>query len=306
MAAGGLLALLDDITTLLDDVAVLSKVAAGKTAGISGDDLAVNSQMLIGIDPKRELPIVWSVAKGSFKNKLFLIPGALALNFALPAAITPILMLGGAYLCYEGMEKTLHFRQTAGDVRHHEALTAAALKSTEALQIFERDKIRGAINTDLILSGEIIAVTLGTVATSPFVTQVIVLSTIGIAITVGIYGLVAGIVKLDDLGLHLVKTRGSSLFAKTMRWLGGGLIQAAPKLMKFLAVAGTAAMLLVGGELIIHGIPGTEHFMHGPLGMVYAVVAGVIIGLCAIPAVKAAKKLYKKYGGKLKPVRRRK
>ncbi len=303
MAGSGLLALLDDITALLDDIAVLSKAAAGKTIGITGDDLAVNAHVVVGIDPARELPIVWSVAKGSFKNKLFLIPGALALNFAAPAAITPILMLGGVYLCYEGTEKILHARHSAKEDSRHEKLTAAAIKSPAALQAFEKNKIRGAINTDLILSTEIIAVTLGTVATEPFITQVIVLTGIGAAITVGIYGLVAAIVKLDDLGLHLEKTSGT----KMMRALGSGLVQAAPVIMKFLAVAGTAAMLLVGGELILHGIPEAQHALHSfaltlPVGgwgqsaaeMLMATLAGATAGLLAIPVTASARRLYKR------------
>lgn len=283
MAGSGLLALLDDITTLLDDVAAFSKVAAGKTAGISGDDLAVNSRVIVGVDPSRELPIVWAVAKGSLKNKAYLIPGALILNFILPAAITPLLMLGGAYLCYEGMEKILH---SHGGKKEHENLTTAAARSPAALYAFEQNKIKGAINTDLILSGEIIAVTLGTVAAQPFLVQVSVLSAIGIVLTVGIYGLVAAIVKLDDLGLHMSKTSGVHGFAKSLRACGRGLVQAAPKLMKFLGIAGTAAMFLVGGELILHGIPGAAEKLHA-FGIAAALVTGIVAGLIAIPAVKA-------------------
>jgi len=305
MAGSGLLALLDDITTLLDDVAAISKAAAGKTAGISGDDLAVNSHVIVGVDPSRELPIVWAVAKGSFKNKGYLIPGALILNFILPAAITPLLMLGGAYLCYEGMEKTLHSLHGAESGKHHRNLTAAAIKSPQALYEFEKNKIKGAINTDLILSAEIIAVTLGTVAAEPFIVQLSVLGAIGVVLTAGIYGLVAVIVKLDDLGLHLAETPGNGPPVKILRALGNGLVQAAPKIMRFLAVAGTAAMLLVGGELILHGIPGAESGVHAlaqlvsargwlqsVAGMAAALITGVAAGLMAIPVLKVMAVLY--------------
>jgi predicted DNA repair protein MutK len=306
MAVGGLLALFDDITTVLDDIAVLSKVAVQKTVSISGDDLAVNSLTVHGVDPKRELPIVWSVAKGSLRNKAILIPSALALNLIAPAAITPILMVGGAYLCYEGVEKILHKARGSKEKKHHEALTAAAAKSAEDLQSFERKKIKGAIKTDLILSAEIIAITLGTVAAAPFMTQLAVLSAIGAAMTFGIYGLVGAIVKLDDVGLHLTKIGAKNPVAKGLRVLGRGLVNTAPRIMQGLTVAGTAAMLLVGGGLILHGIPGGEHaieaFMHtiaatgvgqSLIGMAIEVGAGIAAGLAAIPVVKALPSLMK-------------
>lgn len=307
MAVSGLLALLDDITAILDDVAVLSKAAATKTAGIAGDDLAVSSQVVVGVDPKRELPIVWAVAKGSFKNKLFLIPGALAVNFVAPAAIVPILMAGGAFLCYEGAEKILHAKKSEEDKRHQQDLTAAAIESAEALMKLEREKIKGAINTDMILSGEIIAITLGTVASAPFGMQVAILSAIGIAMTVGIYGLVAGIVKLDDLGLLMAGKEGDGRFSKAVRASGTALVSACPAILKTISIVGTAAMLMVGGSLILHGIPGAEHFFHAAASTVFSsgiaqaavsMVAqagvGVAAGFLAIPAVAAVMPVFAK------------
>lgn len=299
MAVTGLLALLDDVTALLDDVAVLSKAAATKTAGISGDDLAVNSHAVIGVDPKRELPVVWAVAKGSFINKLFLIPGALVLNFVAPAAIGPILVLGGIFLCYEGIEKVLH-KPDAADEKNHHALTAAAIQSPEALMAFEQKKIKGAINTDLILSGEIVVISLGVVAAAPFMTQLAVLSAVGVGITVGIYGLVAGIVKLDDLGLAMANAKGDNLVARTVRASGNGLVRACPSIMKTIGIVGTAAMLMVGGGLVLHhGLPAVAHAIsafvgtitangvaQAAIGMAVEAVAGVTAGLLAIPAVK--------------------
>lgn len=272
MAALGLLALLDDITTVLDDVAVLSKIAVKKTAGIAGDDLAVGAGTVTGADPAREIPVVWAVAKGSFINKVYLIPGALLLNAVAPFLIRPLLVLGGIYLCYEGAEKILHvfLHRNGAAQKHHEKLTEALLDSPAALVRVEKEKIAAAVKTDLILSGEIVAVTLGAVAESPFGLQVVVLCGIGVIMTAGIYGLVAGIVKLDDLGFYLSKKR--SLLA---RRAGGALIAAAPKIMKGLSVVGTAAMILVGGQLIVH---------HGSIFI--SVAAGLAAGFIAIPAVK--------------------
>lgn len=284
MAAGGLLALLDDIATVLDDVAVMSKVAVKKTAGIAGDDLAVGAGTVVGADPARELPVIWAVAKGSFINKLYLVPGALLLNFIAPFLILPLLMAGGAFLCYEGVEKILHARQTRAGKKNDEKLLQAFEKSPEALLAFEKSKIRAAINTDLILSGEIVAIALGAVAEKPFVTQVGVLSAIAIFMTVGIYGLVAAIVKIDDAGFYLIKRP-----QKILRSLGDILVQAAPKIMKALSVIGTAAMILVGGELILHGIPPAEHILHGAGALMNAAAAlltGLLTGFATIPLVK--------------------
>src|SRR5690554_419036 len=236
--ASSLLALLDDIATLLDDVSVMSKVAARKTAGVLGDDLALNAQQVTGVRAERELPVVWAVAKGSFKNKLILVPGALLISAFIPWLITPLLMLGGAFLCYEGFEKLAH-RFLHDDSEKH-AQKLQALAENRDMVAFEKDKIRGAVRTDFILSAEIIAITLGTVAAATFTTQVLVLSTIALAVTVGVYGLVAGIVKLDDAGLILTGKDSPAL-----QKLGSGLLWLAPWLMKTLSVVGTADRVFI-------------------------------------------------------------
>jgi uncharacterized protein len=250
--ATSLLALLDDITTVLDDVAVLSKVAAKKTAGVLGDDLALNAQQVSGVSADRELPVVWAVAKGSLLNKAILVPAALAISAFLPWAIVPLLMIGGAFLCYEGFEKLAHklLHTQAEDDSEHAHLTHALTDREVDMVDFERDKIKGAIRTDFILSAEIIVIALGTVADKPFATQLSVLVTIALAMTVGVYGLVAGIVKLDDLGLYLTRRAGAAA-----RSLGRGILWFAPWLMKALSLAGTAAMFLVGGGILVHGVP---------------------------------------------------
>ena len=252
--ASSLLALLDDIATLLDDVSVMSKVAAKKTAGVLGDDLALNAQQVTGVRAERELPVVWAVAKGSFKNKFILVPGALLISAFIPWLITPLLMLGGAFLCYEGFEKLAHrFFHDDGE-KHAQKLQALA--ENRDMVAFEKDKISGAIRTDFILSAEIIAITLGTVAAATFTTQVLVLSTIALAVTVGVYGLVAGIVKIDDAGLALTE-RDSVAQQK----LGHGLLWLAPWLMKTLSVVGTAAMFMVGGGILTHGFQALGHWI---------------------------------------------
>jgi predicted DNA repair protein MutK len=249
--ASSLLALIDDIATILDDVAILSKVAAKKTAGVLGDDLALNAQQVTGVASERELPVVWAVAKGSFFNKGILVPAALAISAFAPWLVTPLLMLGGAFLCYEGFEKLAHrfLHSKAEDEAHRAELVQALTDPKVDLMQVERDKIKGAVRTDFILSAEIIAITLGTVAAAPFGTRVAVLVAIALAMTVGVYGLVAAIVKLDDLGLWL-NQRGSAL----ARGLGAGILRTAPWLMKALSVAGTAAMFLVGGGILVHGV----------------------------------------------------
>lgn len=302
MAATGLLALLDDITTILDDVAAMSKLAVKKTAGIAGDDLAVGSHQLIGIDPKRELPVVWAVAKGSLFNKAWLVPSALALSLAAPWAITPILMAGGAYLCYEGLEKVLH-KNGAKDEEHHKGLTAAVLKSAEDLKIFEKDKIKQAVRTDAILSAEIVAVTLGAVAASPFLTQAAVLSVVAVGMTVAIYGLVGGIVKMDDAGVHLLQKEGDGSFSKFQRGLGNALVKGSPVILKTLSIVGTAAMFMVGGGIIVHGIPGGEAlfssvagavtssgFLQGAIELAAVTLAGVVTGVACFAGAKVAEK----------------
>jgi uncharacterized protein len=243
--------LLDDIATILDDVSVMTKVAAKKTAGVLGDDLALNAQQVSGVRADRELPVVWAVAKGSLRNKLILVPAALAISALLPWAVTPLLMIGGLFLCYEGFEKVAHrllHRKTEDDA-HHAAHVAALTRSRSELLALESGKIKGAVRTDFILSAEIIVISLGTVADREFAVRLGVLAGIGALMTVGVYGLVAGIVKLDDAGLRL-----SRMASATPAALGRAILYAAPWLMKFLSVAGTAAMFLVGGGILVHGV----------------------------------------------------
>jgi predicted DNA repair protein MutK len=261
--ASSLLALIDDIATVLDDVALLSKAAAKKTAGVLGDDLALNAQQVAGVKADRELPVVWAVAKGSFINKAILVPAALAISAFAPWAVTPLLMVGGAFLCYEGFEKLAHkFMHSAHEqAAEHEALATALANPAVDLVALEKDKIKGAVRTDFILSAEIIAITLGTVQASPFITQVAVLCGIAVLMTVGVYGLVAGIVKLDDGGLYLSRRAGEGSLPSLQRSLGRAILWAAPWLMKGLSVAGTAAMFLVGGGILTHGFAPLHHFI---------------------------------------------
>lgn len=274
--ATSLLALIDDIATVLDDVSVMTKVAAKKTAGVLGDDLALNAQQVTGVNADRELPVVWAVAKGSFRNKAILVPAALVISAFLPWAITPLLMLGGAFLCYEGFEKLAHRFLHRDDSDHAETVRALADPSVDMVA-FERKKISGAVRTDFILSAEIIAITLGTVAAASFSQQVLVLVGIAILMTIGVYGLVAAIVKLDDLGLALSK-RASAVASA----IGRGILSVAPWLMKSLSVIGTAAMFMVGGGILTHGIRAVHHFIessaHEALGLPYigAVLGGLL------------------------------
>lgn len=272
--ASSLLALIDDIATVLDDVSVMTKVAAKKTAGVLGDDLALNAQQVTGVKADRELPVVWAVAKGSFRNKAILVPAALLISAFIPWAITPLLMLGGAFLCYEGFEKLAHRFLHHDDASEHAETVKALADPSVDIVAFEKRKISGAVRTDFILSAEIIAITLGTVAAATFTQQVLVLVGIAIVMTVGVYGLVAAIVKLDDLGLAL--SRKSSGAASTF---GRGILVAAPWLMKTLSVVGTAAMFMVGGGILTHGIGTVHHFIessaHDALGLPYV---GVVLG----------------------------
>lgn len=262
MAGSSLLLLIDDITLLLDDVAAMSKVAAKKTAGVLGDDLALNAQQVAGIRAERELPVVWGVAKGSFKNKLILVPAALGLSAFAPWSITPILMVGGAYLCYEGFEKIAHpFLASREEEEHQHQLIEAFHNPDIDLETFEKEKIQGAVRTDFILSAEIIAIALGTVADKDIMTQTIVVSGIAIAITIGVYGIVAAIVKMDDVGLHLLQNAPEGKRGILHRNVGQGLLSFAPKLMKILTVVGTAAMFLVGGSILLHGLPDAHHII---------------------------------------------
>ena len=341
MAGASLLALLDDIASVLDDVSVLTKVAARKTAGVLGDDLALNAQQVSGVNADHELPVVWAVFKGSALNKCILVPAALAISAFAPWLVTPLLMIGGLYLCYEGVEKLAHkFLQGKNDASGHDLHPAAQGAIAEApatpvaaaipapnadprvaaraahlqasrravtapagpLGAAEKEKIKGAVRTDFILSAEIIAITLGTVSGEPFVTQIAVMVGIATVMTVGVYGLVAGIVKLDDAGLHLSTRSGPGTAAQLVRKIGFGILTAAPYLMKTLSVVGTAAMFLVGGGILTHGIASAHHWIEGAtegaaaipgvgvlLGaltpMLLNAVAGIVAGAIALGAV---------------------
>ncbi len=312
MAAGSLLALLDDIATILDDVSVMTKVAAKKTAGVLGDDLALNAQQVSGVAAERELPVVWAVAKGSFINKLILVPAALAISYFAPWAITPLLMIGGAYLCFEGFEKIAHkFLHAEEDASHNKAIEQAVADPKIDLVGLEKDKIKGAIRTDFILSAEIIVIALGTVSTEIFSKQIAVVSAIALIMTVGVYGLVAGIVKLDDFGLHLMLKKGQSFFKQLQRKIGEKLLAFAPILMRTLSVVGTAAMFMVGGSIIGHGVPALHHFSENfsaylqnlpVVGSTLAFISpilmdaiiGLIVGAICVAAFELIKKLMPK------------
>jgi predicted DNA repair protein MutK len=308
MAASSLLALLDDIASILDDVALMSKVAAKKTAGVLGDDLALNAQQVAGVNPDRELPVVWAVALGSLRNKAILVPAALAISAFIPWAIRPLLMAGGAFLCYEGFEKLAHkFLYSAGEDSEHHAQLKQALGDTSVdMLALEKNKIKGAIRTDFILSAEIIVISLGTVAGAPFGQQAAVVATIALVMTAGVYGLVAGIVKLDDAGLYLRRRASPALQA-----LGRLLLAAAPLLMKTLSVLGTIAMFMVGGGILLHGIPAAHHLLEqaaeaagavpllGPALRLAApslidAAAGVLAGALALLAVRGVGRLFKR------------
>jgi predicted DNA repair protein MutK len=290
VAGSSLLTLIDDIATILDDVSVMTKVAAKKTAGVLGDDLALNAQQVTGVKAERELPVVWAVAKGSTKNKLILVPAALAISAFAPWAVTPLLMLGGAFLCYEGFEKLAHkiLHSKAEDQAHHAAHVQAVANPAVDLVALEKDKIKGAVRTDFILSAEIIVISLGTVATHPFATQISVLAGIALIMTVGVYGLVAGIVKLDDAGLYLSRKSGMT------RRIGNAMLTAAPYMMKSLSFIGTAAMFMVGGGILTHGIPPVHHVIEelahragtlpGLGGVLEAVAPALLSGLAGIVA----------------------
>ena len=280
MAGTSLLALIDDISSILDDVSVLTKVAAQKTTGVLGDDLALNAQQVAGVNAERELPVVWAVAKGSLRNKLILVPVALAISALAPWAITPLLMLGGAFLCFEGFEKLAHAYLHRDELDAHRAELAHAVANPAVdLVALEQDKIKGAIRTDFILSAEIIVITLGTVATAPFGMQVTVLAGIAVLMTIGVYGLVAGIVKLDDGGLYLSRQP-----TRLARQLGHGILAAAPVMMKMLSVVGTAAMFLVGGGILVHGMPGAHDLIHAAAHAIETVpaIGGMLASLAPL------------------------
>ena len=293
--ASSLLALLDDIATILDDVSVMTKVAAKKTAGVLGDDLALNAQQVSGVAAARELPVVWAVAKGSLLNKAILVPAALAISVLVPWAITPLLMAGGAFLCYEGFEKLAHrwLASRAEDDAHRAQLAMAVVDPAVDLVALEKRKIKGAVRTDFILSAEIIVITLGTVAAASLPKQLAVLAGIAVIMTIGVYGLVAGIVKLDDVGLHLNRAAGDSAAAQAQRTLGRAILAAAPYLMKGLSVAGTAAMFLVGGGILSHGVPPLHYAIEalalgaGALGAIVPLLADALVGIVAGAVVLA-------------------
>jgi len=307
--ASSLLALLDDIATILDDVALLSKVAARKTAGVLGDDLALNAQQVTGVCADRELPVVWAVAKGSLVNKAILVPAALAVSAVAPWAVTPLLMVGGAFLCYEGFEKLAHkiLHSRSYDEAHQLELEHALLNPKIDLRVVEKDKIKGAVRTDFILSAEIIAITLGTVAGSAFAVQLAVLGAIALVMTAGVYGLVAAIVKLDDLGLYL-----SGQTHSAARSAGAAILRAAPWLMKGLSVAGTAAMFLVGGGILVHGAaPVREALEHltegagaafGALPILLNAVVGVVAGAVVLGAVTLVQRVARRKAAQGKPL----
>ncbi|MDW5417291.1 DUF808 domain-containing protein [Iodobacter sp. CM08] len=276
MAGTSLLVLLDDIAAVLDDVALMTKVAAKKTAGVLGDDLALNAEQVSGVRAERELPVVWAVAKGSFRNKLILVPAALAISAVAPWLITPLLMLGGAYLCFEGFEKLAHkfLHNSTEEHEDKEALLTAANDAEVDLVAYEKDKIQGAIRTDFVLSAEIIVIALGTVAGTSIAFQLAVLSVIAIVMTVGVYGLVAGIVKLDDAGLYLCKKTGRGLWLQVQHRVGRLCLVGAPYLMKTLTVVGTIAMFMVGGGILTHGFAPAHDFIHH-IALAASDIAGV-------------------------------
>ncbi|MBY8163330.1 DUF808 domain-containing protein [Vibrio fluvialis] len=285
MAGASLLTLLDDIATVLDDVAVMSKVAAKKTAGVLGDDLALNAQQVSGVAAEREIPVVWAVAKGSFRNKLILVPAALIISSIAPWLIMPLLLLGGLFLCFEGAEKVLEkLFHSQPEKKPEEAMEELSQLNVEE---YEQKKIKGAIRTDFILSAEIIVIALGTVQGKEMLTQIVVVSLIAVIMTSGVYGLVAGIVKLDDLGFYLErKSKGEGLRAR----LGSALVSFAPKLMKGLTVVGTAAMFLVGGGIVVHNVPVIHHWIEPVLmdlpnlSLVSSLVPALLNGLIGVVA----------------------
>jgi len=296
--ASSLLALLDDIATILDDVSILAKVAAKKTAGVLGDDLALNAQQVSGVKADRELPVVWAVAKGSLINKAILVPAALAISAFIPWAVTPLLMIGGAFLCFEGAEKLAHklLHSKAEDEAHREELAKALVNPAVDLRVIEKDKIKGAVRTDFILSAEIIAITLGTVAGSEMSVRIGVLVGIAVLMTIGVYGLVAGIVKLDDFGLHLTRRADAG-----SRKIGAMIVRGAPWLMKGLSVAGTAAMFLVGGGILVHGVPPLAHAVERwaevvaggwLISAVLNGIAGIVAGAIVLGVVTLAQRMF--------------
>lgn len=303
MASASLLALLDDITAVLDDVASMTKLATQKTAGVLTDDLAVNAQQVAGVQANREIPVILSVAKGSFINKFLIIPAALLINYFAPWLMIILLIIGGAYLCYEGAEKIHHtfFHKKNSAIANESSIQEDI--TPEMIQAMEKTKIKGAIRTDFILSAEIIVITLNVVADYSLTIQILTLCAIAILITLGVYGLVAGIIKLDDLGYWMLKkAKAGSLKAKT----GLFLINTAPYLMRFLGFVGTVAMFLVGGGIIIGEIPQLlqlqnqwisqlgDSFARNFVGIIYSFILGLIVGYIVLMAHTIYEKLFTK------------
>ncbi|MEQ3696238.1 MAG: DUF808 domain-containing protein [Pseudomonadales bacterium] len=303
MAGASLFALFDDVAAVLDDVAVMTKVAAKKTAGVLGDDLALNAEQVSGVRAERELPVVWAVAKGSMLNKFILVPAALIISAILPQLILPALMLGGLYLCYEGSEKIWHHIAHRDERKQEKAVLLSALRHPEIdLAVMERNKIRGAIRTDFILSAEIIVIVLGTVASATLLNKTLVLSLMALAMTVGVYGLVAFIVKLDDMALFMVNQASESTWGRVQKQIGLAILAFCPWLMKSLSVVGTIAMFLVGGGIIAHGIPVIEHAILSlelPMAVISVAflqgLVGLIVGAVAVVLMSAAKSVYQKF-----------
>ncbi|AYF22553.1 TPA: DUF808 domain-containing protein [Vibrio parahaemolyticus] len=301
MAGASLLTLLDDIAAVLDDVALMSKMAAKKTAGVLGDDLALNAQQVSGVVSEREIPVVWAVAKGSFKNKLILVPSALLISAIIPWLIMPLLLIGGLFLCFEGAEKVL---EKLFPHSHPHEEKEELVDTGESLEDYEKRKVAGAIRTDFILSAEIIVIALGTVTGASLVTQILVVSLIAVIMTIGVYGLVAGIVKLDDLGFYLeIRSKGKGWMAK----VGSALVAFAPKLMKLLTIVGTAAMFLVGGGIVVHNVPAIHHFVepiimnfsgHSVATAILPILLNGIIGFVAGLIVVAVWTVVEKLRGK--------
>ncbi|EHH1103994.1 DUF808 domain-containing protein [Vibrio parahaemolyticus] len=301
MAGASLLTLLDDIAAVLDDVALMSKMAAKKTAGVLGDDLALNAQQVSGVASEREIPVVWAVAKGSFKNKLILVPSALLISAIIPWLIMPLLLIGGLFLCFEGAEKVL---EKLFPHSHPHEEKEELVDTGESLEEYEKRKVAGAIRTDFILSAEIIVIALGTVTGASLVTQILVVSLIAVIMTIGVYGLVAGIVKLDDLGFYLeIRSKGKGWVAK----VGSALVAFAPKVMKLLTIVGTAAMFLVGGGIVVHNVPAIHHFVepiimnfsgHSVATAILPILLNGIIGFVAGLIVVAAWTVVEKLRGK--------
>ncbi|MBE4450681.1 DUF808 domain-containing protein [Vibrio parahaemolyticus] len=301
MAGASLLTLLDDIAAVLDDVALMSKMADKKTAGVLGDDLALNAQQVSGVASEREIPVVWAVAKGSFKNKLILVPSALLISAIIPWLIMPLLLIGGLFLCFEGAEKVL---EKLFPHSHPHEEKEELVDTGESLEDYEKRKVAGAIRTDFILSAEIIVIALGTVTGASLVTQILVVSLIAVIMTIGVYGLVAGIVKLDDLGFYLeIRSKGKGWMAK----VGSALVAFAPKLMKLLTIVGTAAMFLVGGGIVVHNVPAIHHFVepiimnfsgHSVATAILPILLNGIIGFVAGLIVVAVWTVVEKLRGK--------